>query len=65
MQRVVEDIAQAAFSEATLWVLDTNDRARRFYEAAGWRAHGASKTDERPAGTLSEVRYRRRTARER
>lgn len=59
MQRVVDDIAQAGFTEATLWVLDTNDRARRFYEAAGWRADGASKVEERPAGKLSEVRYRK------
>ncbi len=59
MRRVVEDIAQAGFTEATLWVLDTNDRARRFYEAAGWRADGASKVEERPAGMLSEVRYRK------
>ncbi len=59
MQRVVDDIAQAGFTEATLWVLGTNERARRFYEAAGWRVDGATKVEERPAGTLSEVRYRK------
>ncbi len=58
-QAVVADIELAGFDEATLWVLDTNERARRFYEAAGWRPDGAMKVEERPAGTLNEVRYRR------
>ena len=31
-------LSDAGFGEATLWVLDTNSRARRFYEAAGWLA---------------------------
>jgi hypothetical protein len=39
-------------------VLDTNERTRRFYEAAGWRPDGETKVE--PWGTfdLSEVRYR-------
>ncbi len=55
----VEDIASRGFSAATLWVLDSNARARRFYEAAGWRPDGAAKTEQRPDGALPEVRYRR------
>jgi GNAT superfamily N-acetyltransferase len=49
----------AAFDEATLWVLDTNSRARRFYEAADWHADGAVKQDDRRGFVLNEVRYRR------
>ena len=45
------------FRRATLWVLDANARARRFYEAAGWRSDGASKVEERPGAALHEVRY--------
>lgn len=55
---VVAAIVAAGFADATLWVLDTNRRARRFYEAAGWHPDGAAKTDRRPGGTLHEVRYR-------
>lgn len=46
------------FSRATLWVLDSNSRARRFYEKAGWAPDGATKVDDRQAFALHEVRYR-------
>ncbi len=55
---VVEDIRARRFATATLWVLEANERARRFYEAAGWRTDGATKDDERAGGVLREVRYR-------
>src|SRR5690606_41064361 len=38
---VVDRLREAGFEEAILWVLDTNARARRFYEAAGWEADGS------------------------
>jgi hypothetical protein len=38
--------ARAGFEAVTLWVLETNDRARRFYEVAGW-AHDGTVTSER------------------
>lgn len=54
----VEDLCQRGFTRATLWVLENNQRARRFYEAAGWQPDGARKTEERPGGVLlHEVRY--------
>lgn len=52
-------LADAGFAEATLWVLDTNARARRFYEAGGWSADGAVKEDARHGFPLTEVRYRK------
>jgi GNAT superfamily N-acetyltransferase len=52
-------IAAAGFSEAALWVLDANERARAFYQAGGWSADGAVKQDRRVGFTLHEVRYRR------
>ena len=48
--------------EATLWVLEDNPRARRFYEAAGWRADGARQRIERLGVSPAEVRYRKRLA---
>jgi GNAT superfamily N-acetyltransferase len=44
--------------EATLWVLDTNVRARRFYERKGWTADGATQVDDVWGATVTEVRYR-------
>lgn len=52
------DWLRARFDAATLWVLDSNERARRFYERCGWRADGATKDDDRGSFVLHEVRYR-------
>lgn len=52
-------LAEARFGLATLWVLDSNVRARRFYEAGGWSADGARKTDESRGFPVTEVRYQR------
>ena len=54
----VDDLRQRGYVQATLWVLDTNLRGRRFYEAAGWAPDGATKTQEQPGAPLREVRYR-------
>jgi GNAT superfamily N-acetyltransferase len=43
----------------TLWVLISNDRARRFYSRRGWELDGATKVVEMDGVTLSEVRYKR------
>lgn len=47
----------AGFASATLWVLDTNHRARTFYERMGWRPDGAAKMDDRGDFALHELRY--------
>jgi ribosomal protein S18 acetylase RimI-like enzyme len=52
-------LAGAGYQDATLWVLDTNARARSFYAKAGFAADGAVKLDERDGFTLRELRYRR------
>lgn len=55
----VETLAGFGFAEATLWVLDGNARARRFYQTAGWQADGASRVEERFGFPIPELRYRR------
>ncbi len=60
----VRGLTDAGFAEATLWVLDTNSRARRFYEIAGWVADGAVKTEHQGGIQLREVRYRLRPLKE-
>ncbi len=59
LDRAVADLGERGFTDAMLWVLRENQRARAFYEAAGSRTDGATKDEERPGGTLHEVRYRR------
>jgi ribosomal protein S18 acetylase RimI-like enzyme len=56
-ERLAED-----YAEATLWVLEDNPAARRFYEAAGWRADGGRQAVERLGVSPPEVRYRKRLA---
>ena len=51
-------LAHAGYRQAALWVLDTNARARRFYESAGWRPDGTVKNDASLGFLLTEIRYR-------
>ena len=59
MQTCVDQLAEDGHHEAVLWVLVTNARARRFYEAAGWACEEAVKTEEMAGTTVTETRYRR------
>jgi ribosomal protein S18 acetylase RimI-like enzyme len=60
-----EERLAGEYAEATLWVLEDNPRARRFYELAGWAPDGARKQDEKGwfGVRAPEVRYRKRLAR--
>src|SRR5262245_64049241 len=47
------------YKVVTLWVLDSNDAAKCFYAAMGFRLDGATKTDKTTNGSeLHEVRFR-------
>jgi GNAT superfamily N-acetyltransferase len=59
MASAVAELARLGYASAILWVLDTNDRARRFYALAGWEEDGASKTEDIRGFDVTEVRYRR------
>ncbi len=58
MERVLARAARAGFGSAVLWVLRDNERARRFYERAGFTPDGATNVLTGLGGVL-EVRYRR------
>jgi len=60
IEAAAERLRDASFATATLWVLRTNTRARRFYEAAGWRPDGKEMTDSSRGFPLIETRYCRR-----
>ena len=44
---------------AVLWVLEGNERARRFYEKAGWSADGATRDAPMGSELVHQVRYAR------
>jgi GNAT superfamily N-acetyltransferase len=47
LDTATEYLRTIGVSDARLWVLDANDRARRFYEARGWSDLGIERVDER------------------
>ena len=59
IQRTEESLRSAGFGEAILWVLEGNERAERFYRAAGWEQDGR-KVDQFQGAAVSELRYRKR-----
>jgi ribosomal protein S18 acetylase RimI-like enzyme len=54
----VEDLRARGFTTATLWVLETNEAARRFYELAGWKPDGATASERIDCLMMPTVRYR-------
>ena len=59
LRETQQRLSAQGFSEATLWVLHGNARARQFYETQGWRTDGAEQHDDKLTGfALHEVRYR-------
>jgi ribosomal protein S18 acetylase RimI-like enzyme len=56
------ELARAALGDeedVVLWVLEKNERARRFYERLGFRADGLTKSETADGVTVNELRYRR------
>lgn len=52
-------LGTSGWTVVTLWVLTSNERARRFYSRHAWMLDGATKVVELDGVTLSEVRYKR------
>jgi GNAT superfamily N-acetyltransferase len=59
MDTALKCLATAGYEEATLWVLTSNARARRFYARGGWTMDGAVQEDDSRGFIMVEVRYRR------
>jgi ribosomal protein S18 acetylase RimI-like enzyme len=59
MAAALDALAELGFDAATLWVLEDNHRARRFYETGGWSTDGATKVDDGLGFPIAEVRYHR------
>ena len=58
-KRAEESMQASGFRSAVLYVLEGNERAIRFYEAAGWAQDGR-KLDEFQGTAVTELRYRKR-----
>lgn len=55
--RCIGHLREHGFDLASLWVLEGNTRARRWYERLGWKITGARKPVYGPAG-IDDVGYR-------
>ncbi|SDI71545.1 Ribosomal protein S18 acetylase RimI [Actinokineospora alba] len=56
----LDRLRSCGFTHAGLWVLDTNERALRFYHRLGWTDTGRSQLDRGPGGVeLHELRLHR------
>jgi ribosomal protein S18 acetylase RimI-like enzyme len=59
LARATRALTEDGYDRAVLWVLEANTRARRFYEAAGWRSDGTVHQQAFGEETRPVVRYRR------
>ena len=53
----VSRLAELGYERATLWVMASNDRSRRFYEAAGWSWDGTTSEHRFDCANVPIVRY--------
>lgn len=56
-EAAVGKLREGGFARATLWVLEANDRARRFYERAGWSWDGTVSHHQFDCANEPIVRY--------
>lgn len=56
--KVIGDLREDGYAAVSLWVLEANERARRFYERAGFTVTGRQ-VHERHGRLTREVRYER------
>jgi ribosomal protein S18 acetylase RimI-like enzyme len=58
IERAEASLRESGFPKALLWVLAGNERAERFYRAAGWERDG-EREDDFQGATVTELRYRK------
>ena len=59
LERATDAMRANGYRHAVLWVFEANDRARRFYEAAGWSPDGARAEHRFDGGSRPVLRYAR------
>ena len=58
IEQAEASMRSSGFAEAILWVMEGNERAERFYRAAGWERDGR-KLDTFQGAEVAELRYRK------
>ena len=58
MAAALESLRTSGFIVASLWVLEDNPRAQRFYEREGWTRDGGRREEEFLGVPITEIRYR-------
>jgi GNAT superfamily N-acetyltransferase len=58
LEHAIGDLRSRGFQTATLWVLETNEQARRFYEIAGWKPDGTTTSERVDCEMRPTMRYR-------
>jgi ribosomal protein S18 acetylase RimI-like enzyme len=58
LERAEESLRSSGFTQALLWVMEGNERAERFYRAAGW-VRDARKVDTLWGVEVPELSYRK------
>jgi L-amino acid N-acyltransferase YncA len=56
-RHAIEDFRARGFHTVIWWVLETNERTRRFLERGGWHLDGATKSEDARGFELREIRY--------
>lgn len=64
LARAIEELRLLGFDRILLWVLEENDRARKFYERYGFTLSGEPRTDNIGGKELGEVMYVYRISKE-
>jgi ribosomal protein S18 acetylase RimI-like enzyme len=57
MESALNQLRKDGYKKATLWVLNTNEKTRKWYENKGWKIEGKTKVDIRDNFELHETRY--------
>jgi GNAT superfamily N-acetyltransferase len=57
LEAALEELRRREYVSVTLWVLEFNERARRFYQRAAFTPDGSSRVSEFKDIPLEEVRY--------
>ncbi|WP_030436696.1 GNAT family N-acetyltransferase [Actinoplanes subtropicus] len=59
MGNALEQLAELGGERAVLWVLEGNERARRFYDRGGWVADGETRVEAIGGEPVKQLRYSR------
>ncbi len=60
MEKSLDYLREQGFTKAILWVLVTNDKARKWYESRGWSCEGKTKEEIINDTPTNDIRYFRK-----